>query len=229
MLASYKDVEIPGGSLGLIFNSRPPDRGGVRDEDHVRAMAYAGREPGAGLVRRGLEALLGLLADARYDVAVFDCHPGLAYVSEALLKLAAETSVHRHFAVFVSTLHRAHLYGLLGELMELDATSPELFAPQRSVICLNRLPAGVPGTWHGLLGRVRTEDVQRAQALARATTFENFCGERGGLSVAGISEATTLTQAYQIGGDGKIPLLPPGGLTWPDTAAGREVLGVLGN
>lgn len=125
LLARYTDREVkkPGFSVasslwrGQEVGATATRR--VRQETHMADLI--GDEPNFGEIDLRTRVLLEKLGDHEVDLVLFDCHPGLGHVSQAVRKLA-------DLNVLVTTPNRSDCFGLLkrARLLGLDDPSSML-------------------------------------------------------------------------------------------------------
>ena len=234
MIAHYAGEDLHGGQIDLVYNlggERPAaGRSGERQAyDHRRAEALAGEEPGLGVAGSAVERLLSQLEEAQYDLVLLDCHPGLAYLSKSVLRLASRRGDSSHLTVFMTTANRSHFHGLLNELNYLGSEEGErLFAPSRSILCVNRGPSCLGPSWDDMATEACRSPVHRDQATARVATFKEVWGQQGLSNYVRIRESAALTQSASVSGDGEIRLPDEADIARTDTDVCRRVLLSLG-
>jgi len=112
LLGRYGDQDISGSEIATILNvgkgwRRLRRQRGLDLEDQMLSMVA--NEPNYGEVELKTRILLEKLADQGFELAIIDCHPGLAYVSESVMKLTDAD-------VFLATPNRGDSFGLLKKL-----------------------------------------------------------------------------------------------------------------
>jgi len=208
--------------MDFIFNLGG-HAGAANDDDHKLAVQMTGREPGHGAARRALVRLLDALAEDGVDVVILDCHPGLAYLSSSVLAMA-RSSQHEHYTLFVTTTNRAHCYGLLKELNHLASPEGgELFAPARSVLCVNRAPAGLGHRWQDLVDLVATETVHPGEANAQVASYAEACRAGGRLHYVRIAESAVQQTATSVGGQADIVMPGQGEVAYEGSQMLRRI------
>jgi len=225
MITSYSDKDLGKNSLDLVFNSAGSMINN-NEKDRWKSHTLLGMEPAQSIAARSVMRFLSILQEEGYETVILDCHPGLAYLSMSLLHHGQKSPFEEHVFVFVSTINRAHFYGLINELNALAAEEfGKLFNPSQSIICLNRAIPKEYGSWKGLKDQVRQkEKVHKGEALTRMGTFEDVCREGDGMNYMCITDSETVSQWGKIGGRGEIILPGKGEIRFTNTPLCLRVL-----
>lgn len=207
---SYKDEELKGNKIDLILNLGGMEGGNncnsekeKKGENHILATALVGREPGQSIIRRSIERLLGDLEKDKYDIVFLDCHPGLAYLAKSVMELSKEKK-NDYYILFLTTVNRAHFFGLLRELTYLNSTiGGESFQPERSVLCVNRATEKIGFHWRDMKDLIdKNKHTLPTGAGATIGTYENICGSS--LNYLVMMEKKEVLENANIGGAAKI-------------------------
>ena len=207
LITSYSDKDLGKYSMDLVFNMAGSSVNKER-KDQDKSVSLLGMEPASNIAGRSINRFLSTLEEDGYDTVVLDCHPGLAYLSKSLLRYGKKSPFKEHIFLFVTTLNRAHFFGLINELNTLAADEyGNLFNPSQSILCLNRADPRKYGRWKDLMGYSHNIIFKKDQALSRMSTFEKICRDGGGLNYICFNDSETVTKRGDIGGEGKIVLL----------------------
>ena len=218
MITSYSDKDLGNNSVDLVFNSAG-SKINNKEKDRQKSHTLMGMEPAQNITGRSVMRFLSTLQEKGYETVLLDCHPGLAYLSISLLRHGKKSQFGEHVFLFVSTINRAHFYGLINELNALAAEEfGKLFNPSQSIICLNQAIPKEYGSWKDLYDQVRRkEGVHKSEALTRMGTFEDVCREGGGMNYMCITDSETVSQWGKIGGRGEIILPGKGEIRFTNT------------
>ena len=207
LITSYSDRDLGKYSMDLVFNMAGSAVNKER-KDQDKSVSLLGMEPASNIAGRSINRFLSTLEEDGYDTVVLDCHPGLAYLSKSLLRQGKKSPFKEHIFLFVTTLNRAHFYGLINELNTLAADEyGNLFNPSQSILCLNRTDPRKFGRWKDLMDYTHKEIFKKDQALSRMSTFEKICRKGGGMNYICFNDSEAITKWGDIGGGGEI-LLP---------------------
>jgi hypothetical protein len=217
MITPYSDGDLGNYSMDLVFNLAGSAVDNERN-DQDKSVSLLGMEPASNIAGRSINRFLPTLESMGYDTVILDCHPGLAYLSKSLLRYGKKSPFQEHIFLFVTTLNRAHFYGLINELNTLAA--PEygnLFNSSQSILCLNRTDPRKYGRWKDLMAYTHKVIFKKDQALSRMSTFEEICQKGGGMNYICINDSEAVTKWGDIGGGREILLPGQDDIRYTDT------------
>ena len=193
LLAAYGDDELGKSELSVILNMAEPSGKPAQVQEETAVLTRMERqvaaEPRYHEVEAGAKLLLPALEKMGFELAVFDCHPGLSFVSAALRRVA---NLH----VYVTTPNRSDCFGLL------KAVNNRQLDDERSFLVLNR--AEEP-----LIDLATFREALKGDALRRTEAAVLFgqlrvVGKREG-HFAVIRESTVMRGQYNLGSKGYLP------------------------
>ena len=170
-------------------------------KQRTRILGLIGREGRQSIVRRAVERLLSDIEASGYETVIFDCHPGITFLSKSVLDICRERSSDC-YNVFVTTLNRSHFYGTLETMNSLSREEEEHgFSRTMSALCVNKIDQnGI--TWSTLKSMCDT-DYQIISNLR--STISNFEEEQLNKNIIWIKSLTPDTMSDGIGMAAKIP------------------------
>ncbi len=225
MVTSYSDQDLRKRSLDLIFNSAGSRMNNLPLGQPKAVRILQSIAPRQDIAGRAVVSLLMKLSEKGYDLVLLDCHPGLAHLSESLLRIGNRSEYGEHVFLFVTTANRAHFYGLINELNTLASLEyGRLFNPKLSVLCLNRAHQALGEGWKDLIAFVRErETVHPEESGARLSTFEKICGGRGALNFLLFPELSEVSVWDSLGGTSEIVRPDIGNIHFSDTRLCRSL------
>jgi len=197
MLTHYTDKQMNNTGFDLIYNL-----GGSmtmeKQSDLSKYMAASEPLQGKGIIGERIQDLLEELS-AQYDLALLDCHPGLAYLSRTVLGMARDGKYKEHFTLFVTTPNRAHFFGTIKDLKYLSSKEGgNLFQPDKSVFCLNFAPPGKAATWNDLMDWIKKDKFQKEQNDTIIRSFQEVYKDYGSINYLWLKEQRSLFKSQLI-------------------------------
>jgi cellulose biosynthesis protein BcsQ len=195
LLGSYSDRDIGERGFSIVLSkgvSRPKS---AKDRLEIRQamMGLVANEPHYREIEMKTEILLDLLQKDAYDLAIFDCHPGLVLVSNTLIPLA-------DLNVYVTTPNRSDCFGLLKEinLRKLDQS--------RAFLIVNRAvePGNDLKSFRSAMERDAVIGMEAGTVLAQLKHLGRDEGR-----VFFVPESEKLRSVFYIGRAGLLPAIRP--------------------
>ena len=221
--------------IALILNTghqspaTPADEGQDRPASlHTGVVRLLGLEEQTGIVERRMGSLLGGLKDLGFDYVILDCHPTLEEISETVLRVQMARPPENAAIVLVSTADRAHVHGLLKEMLRrTKSPSGVTLDLNRTVLVVNKVEGdeekrpyrSTLASFTELAEELKSDPVvgDEAPLLTKSVRPGNYCR---------ILRHDLLTsRAFAVGSSGEIPRWPVGILTHSGTPLCEELFG----
>ncbi len=195
LLTIYQDDDISPNNIHLMLN-HSIGKPGISKEDgfadlETAMLGMIADEPHYRLVESKTKVLLDRLEKRKVDLAIFDCHPGLGFVSHTVSDLA-------DLNIYVMTPNRADAFGLFKAISRRSLYQPN------AMILFNRFKHDVPTDyWHYLDTLIGNDGLVGDLFSSLLSQLTHLVGKDE--KISGIPESDLLFTLWYLGGSGHLP------------------------